>query len=307
VCVIGSCVADLVVRAPRLPEPGETLLGGPFAVYPGGKGANQAVAAARMGAAVAFFGCIGGDDNGRMLRAALEAEGMDLGGLLVRSDVATGVGVITVGEDGENAIVQAPGANMTLTPSDLERARTAIGAADVLVLQLETPLETVERAARLARNAGTTVILNAAPVRALPAELLADVDVLVVNEVEAAAVGGSGSDDPEALVRSLSPTGIGTLVVTAGKRGAWYLRGRDEGGHVQPFEVEAVDTVGAGDAFVGALAARYAAHQAGGGVDAMGLLDALTWAGAAGALAVTKSGAIPSLPRRADVVALLKR
>jgi ribokinase len=243
-----------------------------------------------------------------MLREALAAEGMDLSGLLVR-DVATGVATVMVSEDGENAIVQAPGANMTLTPSDLERARTAIGAADVLVLQLETPIETVARAATIAKNAGTTVILNAAPApaRGLPAELLADVDVLIVNEVEAAAVGGiSGSDDPETLVRSLSRTGVGTLIATAGRRGAWYLRGSDDGGHIEPFAVESIDTVGAGDAFVGVFAARFAEHQAGGGVDPMGLLDALTWASAAGAVAVTRHGAIPSLPRRAEVIALLK-
>lgn len=323
ICVVGSLNADIVVRSPRLPAPGETVLGGPLAVYPGGKGANQAVAAARMGVAVSMVGAVGDDEHGRIVRAALEAEGIDLSGLSTRAGVATGVGVVTVAEGGENSIVVAPGANHTVTPADLERSRAAISAADVLLLQLEIPLETVARAARLARNAGTTVLLNAAPGGPLPADLLADVDVLLVNEVEAEALGGSAApgpgttprtgggvpSSPEDLLKAISRTGIGTLIVTAGERGAWYLSGQEIGGRVEAFGVEAVDSVGAGDAFAGVLAARWAEHQAASraGVDPMGLLDALTWASAAGALAATRVGAIPSLPRRAEVVALLKR
>jgi ribokinase len=313
--VIGSLNADVVVRAPRLPRAGETLLGGPVAVYPGGKGANQAVAAARCGAIVSFVGSVGDDDYGRMLRGALEGEGVEVSALLVRRGVASGVGVVTVSEGGENAIVVAPGANMVLAPADVEAARGAIAAADVLVMQLEVPLEVVARGAEIAREVGTTVALNAAPGRKLPAELLANVDVLVVNETEAGLVCGAGGDgegekgesELEVLSKALGRMGAVNSIMTAGARGAWYARGTDIGGRVNAFEVEPIDTVGAGDAFVGVLATRWAEHQVGGGVDALGLLDAVTWASAAGAIVVTRAGAMPSMPRRAEIVALLKR
>lgn len=313
--MIGSSNVDVVVRAPRLPRAGETLLGGPLAVLPGGKGANQAVAAARCGAIVSFVGCVGDDVYGRVLRAALEAQGVDVSGLLVRAGVASGVGIVTVAEGGENAIVVAPGANMALTPVDVAAARGAIASADVLAMQLEVPLEAVVRGAEIAREVGTTVVLNAAPGRRLPAELLANVDVLVVNETEAGLVCGAGEDgdggkrgfELEALSKALGRVGAANSIMTAGARGAWYARGSEIGGHVHAFEAEPVDTVGAGDAFVGVLATRWAEHQVGGGVDALGLLDAVTWASAAGALAVTRAGAMPAMPRRAEIVALLKR
>jgi ribokinase len=246
-----------------------------------------------------------------MLRGALEAEGIDVSGVAVRAGTASGVGVVTVAEDGENAIVVAPGANATLRPEDVEKQREAIGAADVLVVQLEVPIETVSRAAQIAREMGTTVLLNAAPARDLPVALLANVDVLVVNESEAARLSGqeAAGDEgvgPAGLFERLGPLGVPCAVMTAGAGGAWFGRAGEPSAHVRAFEIRAVDCVGAGDAFVGVLAVRWAEHQAGGGVDAMALLDAVTWASAAGAIAATREGAIPSMPRRSEIVAMLK-
>lgn len=305
-CVIGSINMDLVVRAPRLPGAGETILGGPFATYPGGKGANQAVAAARMGAAVQFVGAVGADEYGEAMVATLEQEGVDASRVMRSDGERTGAALISIGAGGENTIIVAPGANASLGIGWLESAREAIASADAVVMQLEVPVEVVSRAAMMARDAGTTVILNAAPAVKLPVELLSCVDVLVVNETEAAILAGEAvAAGPEKLAAGLSRTGIGMVVVTAGERGAWYARERVTS-HAAAFAVEAVDTVGAGDAFVGALATRWAEHQAAGGLDAMGVMDAVCWASAAGALAATRAGAIPSLPRRAEVVQLLR-
>lgn len=309
-CIVGSMNMDLVVRAPRLPSPGETILGGPAENHPGGKGANQAVAAGRMGAAVTMVGRIADDEHGRRLRAALAADHVDVQHVLPTLGTTTGVAMITVAETGENTIVVVPGANTRLTPADIDSHKYAITSADVLLLQLEIPLETVRRAASIARDSGVAVILNAAPAQVLPADLLACVDVLIVNESEAAVVTRTPAlRDPEeeaALVERLAALPVETVVLTVGPRGSWVAHRRDAR-RAEPFEVRAVDTVGAGDAFVGAFATRWAEQQVGGGIDAMGLADALCWANAAGALACTRHGAIPSLPTRADVVALLRR
>jgi ribokinase len=303
-CVIGSVNMDLVVRTPRLPAPGETILGGPFAVHPGGKGANQAVAAARMGAAVQFVGAVGSDEHGAAMLATLEAEGVDASRVVRIEGDSTGVALISIAADGQNTIVVAPGANASLSPAWLESAREAISAADAVVMQLEVSMEVVSRAAEMARELGTTVILNAAPAGRLSAELLSCVDVLIVNETEGAVLAGEGGE-PEHLAAAMGRMGVRTVVVTAGQRGAWYLHDRVVS-HAAAFAVEAVDTVGAGDAFVGALATRWAEHQVAGALDAMGVMDAMCWASAAGAIAATRAGAIPSLPQRTEVVQLLR-
>ncbi len=304
ICVIGSINMDMVVRAPRLPMPGETVLGGPFSVSPGGKGANQAVAAARMGAGVSFVGAVGTDAHGDSLLAVLAAEGIDVARVM-RGAGPTGIAAISVGGDGENTIIVAPGANAEVLPTHVDTAREAIMAADAVVLQLELPLATVIRAAALAAEVGTTVVLNAAPIAEakLPMELLASVDVLIVNETEAAALGGAGS--PEAVAEKIGRMGPRMVVVTMGEKGAWYSHGEHKG-HVPAFAVSPVDTVGAGDAFAGALATRWIEHHVAGALDSMGVMDAVCWASAAGALATMKAGAIPSLPMRADVVKLLR-
>ncbi len=310
-CILGSINMDLVVRAPRLPAPGETLLGGPFETHPGGKGANQAVAAARMGADVAFIGRTGDDEHGRRMLDTLRAERIVTTRVTTTPGAATGVALIAVGSAGENTIIVAPGANALLTPADADAARETLAAADVLLVQLEVPLDAVTRAAEIARDSGTTVMLNAAPGARLPAALLAAIDVLIVNETEAAIVAdgllGVAATDP---LDRLAAGGLASVIMTLGARGAVALHARVRG-QAAPFSVEPLDTVGAGDAFCGTLAARWAEHQIGGGraggVDAMGLLDALCWANAAGALATTRRGAIPSLPTRAEVLDLLRR
>lgn len=334
VCVVGSVNMDLVVTASRLPAPGETLLGRRFDRYPGGKGANQAVAAARLGAAVSLVGAVGDDEHGRALREALAAEGIDLAHLRTRPGVPTGVGLITVADGvgrghgaGENTIVVASGANATVRPSDVEAARAAIAGADVLLMQLELPAETNQAAAWIAREAGTTVVLNAAPAAPLPDELLALLDVLIGNELEArlltehleaevevtTADGGDpaitdADDGPPAhdiLLAKLSVLGVGTVVLTLGPRGATYMH-RDTGRDIPSYPVEAVDSVGAGDAFASALTTRWAEHQVGGHIGSLEVMDAVCWGCAAGALAVTRPGAIPSMPGRENVVQLLR-
>lgn len=303
-CVVGSLNIDLVVRAPRLPAPGETLLGGTFSTSPGGKGANQAVAAARLDAIVSMIGAVGDDANGLVMLEALTDEGIDATGVRATESAATGVALITVADAsspgssrGENTIVVAPGANGTVTPADVDANSRAIADADVLLMQLECPVDAVARAAAIAKDHGVTVILNAAPARALPVDLLALVDVLVVNRVEAESV---------ARGRDLDTLPVPTIVVTRGSEGATIHR-RATSRHVAAFAVSAVDSVGAGDAFVGALATRWAEHQAASALDDTGIADAMCWACAAGALATTRAGAIPSLPARAEVAALLRR
>ncbi|MFM9995444.1 MAG: ribokinase [Phycisphaerales bacterium] len=315
ICVLGSLNVDLVVRSPRLPAPGETILGGPFETHAGGKGANQAVAASRMGAAVTMIGCVGVDEHGHHMRSILAADGIDASRVVVRERTSTGLALITIADSGENTIVVVPGANAALTPADLHGHRDPIAQADVLLMQLETPPETVAAAAAIARDVGTTVMLNAAPAIRLSAELLGAIDVLIVNETEGAIVtglagGGGGVGGVDGLAARLAELPVGTLVLTLGEGGSWHSHARGPGSRLDAYRVEPIDTVGAGDAFVGALATRWAELQISAGragIDGMGVLDAICWANAAGALACTRRGAIPSLPTRAEVRELLRR
>ena len=297
ICILGSINVDLVVHAPRFPAPGETLLGGPFETHPGGKGANQVVAAARIApedVGVAMLGCVGDDAHGARMREVFATEGIDASGVLERPGTATGVGVITVDASGQNHIVVASGANATVSPEDVERASASIAGADVLVLQLEIPLASNLRAAELASAAGTRVVLNAAPAAELPGELLADVDVLVVNEIEARMLARAGDVPIAELPSSLRAQGPDTVVVTLGERGALCAAEGEE--LEQPARaVDVVDTTAAGDAFVGALAV--ALHEQ------RPLESALALACSAGTLAVTCAGAVPSLPNRTQVLA----
>ncbi|MBX3382086.1 MAG: ribokinase [Phycisphaeraceae bacterium] len=308
VCVVGSLNMDLVVRTAKLPRPGETVLGGSYRTYPGGKGANQAVAAARLGARVAIIGCIGDDPHGHKVRAALVEENIDLTHLITREGEATGLGLIAVAEGGGNMIVVAPGANATLKPADLEPAMTAITAADTLVLQMEVPIATNVAAAEAARRAGVAVLLNAAPARVLPVELLRNVDVLIVNRVEAAMLMGMPEDvDPGRLTLRLPTLGVPTVLLTLGAQGG-ILSHKGRPRRVPTPHVAAVDTVGAGDAFCGALASRWKrVHEATKArhPDEFTLVEQATLlASAAGALATTRSGAIASLPRSDETIAL---
>ncbi|MCL4220505.1 MAG: ribokinase [Phycisphaerales bacterium] len=297
VCIIGSINMDLVVRTPRLPAPGETLMGGPFARFPGGKGANQAVAASRAGASVAMIGAVGDDEHGVAMRKTLADNAVDIVRVGTHVNTATGVALITVDDAGENTIVVAPGANAAVSPAAVEEAANAIGDADVLLAQLEVPLESVAKAASIARAAKTRVMLNAAPARMLPRELLSLLDVLIVNRGEAALTAGrSESDSADSLARSLQELGVPEIVITLGGAGALHAGSRIR--RIPAFPVETVDTVGAGDAFAGAFAAAVASN--------MPTETALRFAAAAGALATTKHGAIPSLPTRDAIMQLLQ-
>ena len=296
---------DLVVRTHRLPAAGETVLGSSYRTFPGGKGANQAVAAARMGSPVSFIGAIGDDTHGQRLRAVLEAEGIELSGLAVRANEATGLGLITVAEGGENTIVVSSNANATLTAGEVEARGAWIAGADVLLLQLEVPLACCVAAALIAKAAGKSVILNAAPARPIPSELLRMVDVLVVNRGEAALLLGQDPMlDPARLALRLPDLGIATVVLTIGAQGA-ILSHRGRPRRVPTLTVDAVDSVGAGDAFCGALAAQWppvARAVRARTADEMPLLEsAALQACVAGALATTKPGAISSLPRAQEV------
>lgn len=309
-CVVGSLNMDLVVRAPRLPAHGETILGGAYRTYPGGKGANQAVAARRLGAEVSLVGAVGDDPHGVKLRQVLEPEGIDLRFLSTRAGESTGLGLITVADGGENTIVVASGANATLTPDDIAAAREVIQAADVLLLQLEVPLATVLAAATLSKAAGRQVILNAAPARPVPPELMKLIDVAIVNRVEATRLLAlEASTDPARLQVRLPEIGPPTVIMTLGASGSIAShRGRPRR-FVSP-AVAAIDATGAGDAFCGAVAASWskvAIAPARSPAEAEALARALEIASAAGALATTKAGAIPSMPTRAEVDALIAR
>jgi ribokinase len=301
VVVVGSLNMDLVVRSARMPRPGETILGGEFHMVPGGKGANQAVAAARLGAQVSMVGRVGDDAFGSELLQNLSAGGIDHEHVLRDAGSATGVALIVVDDAGQNSIVVASGANMNLAPSDVDAAATTLAHADVLLLQLESPVETVTRAAHIAHEHGVTVILNPAPARPLPRELLALVDVLVPNESETALLTGmpvGNHEEAVAASASLRAAGVGTTILTLGERGA--LLADETATRVFPaFEVDPLDTTAAGDAFLASLAVALAEGRS--------LDEAVQWGNAAGALATTRFGAQTSLPERRAVEQLLER
>ncbi|MGD9049984.1 MAG: ribokinase [Anaerolineae bacterium] len=299
IVVVGSLNMDLVIRSPRIPQPGETIIGGEFHTVPGGKGANQAVAAARLGARVSMVGRVGKDAFGGTLLENLAADGIDHDLVVQDGQAATGVALIVVDDNGENSIVVASGANMHLTLADVEAAEAVIAAADVLILQLEVPLECVIRSAELARAHRVKVVLNPAPARPVPARLLSMVDVLVPNESEAALLAGLPVGTPsEAMkaARELLGSGVGTVILTLGERGALPAQGR-EMQVVPAFDVKAVDTTAAGDAFMAGLAVALA--------EGKGLEEAVRQGNAAGGLAATKLGAQPSLPTRQALEQLL--
>lgn len=299
IVVVGSLNMDLVTRAERIPQPGETILGGDLQTFPGGKGANQAVAAKRMGAQVAMIGRVGQDAFAVPLLQALGEAGVDSSHVLQDPDAATGVAIIVVDQRGQNSIVVCSGANARLSPQDIRAAEPAIAGADALLLQLESPLETVRCAAEIARCHGVRVILNPAPARPLPEALLRTVDVLVPNESEAALLTGLPVEDipqVEAAATRLHEMGAEAVVVTLGERGVLYLY-KGEGRLVPAFKVTPVDTTAAGDAFMGVFAVALAEGKP--------FAEAVRWGNAAGALATTKMGAQPSLPERGAVENLI--
>lgn len=297
IAVLASFNMDLVMRAARRPETGETLQG-EFAMFLGGKGFNQAVAARRLGADVAVVGRVGDDAFGARFLAALDAEGIDREAVAVDPDAGTGVAAVVVEPDGTNTIIQAPRANRALTAADAERFWKQTGHADAALLNLETSMPAAIAFARAARDAGARVVLNPAPVGDVPDDLLVLADLLVPNALEAQALTGVTVGTPldalEAMV--VLPRGPEALVVTLGAAGVVAVAA-DLRLHAPPPAVDVVDTVGAGDAFCAALAVRLG--------EGAGIEDAVRFANAAGALATTVAGAEPSMPRRPAVEALL--
>ncbi len=296
IAVVGSLMMDLVVRAPRLVREGESLIAQSLETFAGGKGGNQATAAARLGADVAMIGRVGNDDFGHALVQSLGSEGVDTAAVSVDEDHGTGVAVPIVLDGGANAIYALPRANLRLNASHILAGRDHIVRADMLVVQFETGIDAVLVALTIAREAGVPTLLNPAPIVPHPPETLTLATIIVANEVEAAALVPAARGNHQAEVESLLRPGLELAVVTLGERGALW----SDGGPCQSapaFPVSAIDSVGAGDAFCGALAVALA--------EGMSHAGAVRFASAAGALAVTRPGATAALPTREHIAALL--
>lgn len=287
IVVVGSLNMDLVVRTLRHPQIGETVLGYDFRTYPGGKGANQAVAAARLGGWVRMIGRVGNDQFGEALLQTVKAAGVDARYIFKDDTSPTGVAFITVDDRGKNTIVVAAGANARLTPDDIDAAREAFEDASILLLQLEIPLLAVERAIDIAKEYGVQIVLNPAPAQLLDATLLQSVDYLLPNQTELALL--AGQESTEAAIEVLLGLGIRKMVVTLGEEGALVV---DDGQqtYLPAYQVSVVDTTAAGDAFAGAFAVALG--------EGLSIREAARWGNAAGALTVTRAGAQPSLPWR---------
>ena len=298
IVVVGSINIDLVARAPRIPAPGETLLGEDFATHPGGKGANQAVAVAKLGYPVQLIGRLGDDGFGTQLRDHLTRSGVDIAAVRT-SPGSSGVAVIVVADTGENSIVVIPGANALLTPQDLDASIDILRSASAVLTQLETPLETILHLAELCLREGVPLILDPAPAQALPKELLSSVTWFTPNETEAAFYSGSSDNaDPAVTANDLLNIGLTNLVLKLGSRGAYLATPDGQGHRIPSFPVHAVDTTAAGDCFNGAFATGLALG--------MPPPESARFAAAAAAISVTRPGAQPSMPTRAEVLHLLE-
>ena len=302
ITVLGSANMDLVVRQPRLPRPGETMFGSSFGTVPGGKGLNQAVAAARQGGSVDFVGAVGADAYGQQLRALVAAEGIRSDGLMTVAG-ATGTAHISVTDSGENSIVVVSGANATVLALSAEQ-RATIAGAGFLVMQCELPVAVLAEAISIARAAGVFTVLTPAPVVALPPGFLASVDLVVPNQIEASELTGLANAEQAAAALSAGQT---WAIVTLGSEGAIVAYDGEVLGLAPARPATAVDTTAAGDSFVGALVARLAVTDAAatGTVSPDAMIDAVRWATVAASLTVTRPGATESLPHLAEVAAIL--
>ena len=300
VVVVGSFMMDLVVKAERRPRKGETLIGDEFGMFIGGKGTNQAIAAARLGAQVDMIGRLGTDLFGDMFMSALNEEGINTQFIVRDREVGTGVGTPVIDAQGDNSIIIIPRANMRLTVEDVKKAGNVIGVANVLLLQLEVPVESSQRAAEIARDGGATVILNPAPARELPDSFLKYIDFIAPNEPETEMLTGVPVPDQagaEQAAKILLDKGMSAVVLTLGERGALLLT-PEMTKAVPAYEVDVVDTTAAGDAFCGALATNLARGAE--------LEQAVAYANAAGAMAVTIMGAEPSMPTKRQLEHFLR-
>ena len=292
---MGSCNTDMVINMERLPLPGETLLGGKFFMNAGGKGANQAVAAARLGGKVNFVAKVGNDPFGMRSIDQYKAEGIGTKHVVVDKEHPSGVALILVDAHGENSIAVASGANAHLLPEDIDQAKGTIEDCDILLMQLETPMETIEHAAQMAKRAGGKVILNPAPAHSLPESLLANLYMLIANETEAEYISGTRITDMDSVARAadiICHRGVENVVITLGSKGA-FIKERDTYHQVPALKVKAVDATAAGDTFCGAVCVALA--------EGRGIIEAVTFANRAAAVTVTRMGAQSSLPYRREV------
>lgn len=296
IVVVGSSNIDMVVKSDKMPAGGETVLGGDFVMVPGGKGANQAVCAARLGADVKLVARVGDDIFGKISLDNFLNVGIDTSYVTVDSAVPSGVALIVVDKNAENAIVVASGANSALMPADVDRARDAIAEADAVILQFEIPAQTVAHTISLAHSLGVQIVLNPAPVRPMPAEVLREVDVLVPNQHEAAALLGRPGEgaqlDAKASARGLLSMGVHAVVITLGSKGA-FVAGEGVEEFVPSVRVKAVDTTAAGDAFTASLAYALAEGRE--------LSNAARFAAKVAAVVVTRMGAQPSMPSKEEL------
>jgi ribokinase len=295
IVVFGSINMDLVVRSSRLPKPGETLTGHSFQTYPGGKGANQAVACARLGAKTTMVGRVGGDVFGKRLKRELENAGVDHVNVLIDGGISSGVALIAVEDSAENMIIVIPGANREVGEQDLGRLKGVMSHTMVLLLQLEIPLEAVLAAAKLVKPANVKVILDPAPAQALPDEIYPLLDIITPNETETELLVGFPIKTKEDAIKAaqiFKQRGVKDVVIKLGSRGAFALIG-DQASFFDPFQVKAVDTVAAGDAFNGALAVALS--------EGLPIEEAIQWGMAGGAISVTREGAQPAMPKRDEL------
>lgn len=299
--VLGSINADHILNLTHFPRPGETVIGKQYQIAFGGKGANQAVAAGRAGADIAFIACVGADDIGERIRQQLQQDRIDTAPVETVAEEATGVAMIFVNGEGENNIGIYSGANAALTPACVDRHQQVIVNAEALLMQLESPLASVLAAAKIARANATKVILNPAPATHLSDELLALIDIITPNETEAEILTGiavKNDEDAALAAQALHDKGISTVLITLGRRGVW-LSEQGKGVRIPGFSVQAIDTIAAGDTFNGAfITAR---------LEGVAMHDAVRFAHAAAAIAVTRPGAQPSVPWRTEIDTFLQQ
>ena len=301
ITVIGSSNTDMIIQVPRLPVPGETLLGGSFTTALGGKGANQAVAAARAGGEVTYIGRVGDDVFGEQALKGLKEDGINIDYAVKDPLVPTGIAQIVVDEEGKNIIVVAPGANQNLCEQDITNARKAILASDILLLQLETPIQTVRFAAKFAFENHIRVMLNPAPAIPLDDELLGYISILTPNKLEAESLTGISITDERSVElagRILLEHGLARVIITLGSKGSMVI---DNGGaeHVPAFRIKSVDTTAASDVFNGAMAVALA--------EGKNFYESVRFGNAAAAISTTRLGAQPSIPRREEILDILRK